>query len=160
MRVLVPHTDLRGQVRTALDASGWRWEPVDVSSADTAYTRMLSTLWIVGETFTLVEHDVVIRPGVLDELNDCPHPWCAFPYALRDTTVAGLGCTKFTAELIAAHPHAVAQTWAEHTEAHPRGHWCNLDDRLTRVLTAARATRHLHGPPVEHLNPAPTHGCS
>jgi hypothetical protein len=170
VRVVCPHVgpiDLR--VRDALDVATGRWpgsslphqwDAIDVSQADTAYTRLLATLWALGEPFAIVEHDIVVHPGTLVDLEACTHTWCAFPYQLGRFTTAGLGCTKFSAQLIRAHPHAVAETWAEQTEAHPRGHWCNLDDRLTRVLMRAGAVRHEHAPVVEHLNPTPSHGCS
>jgi hypothetical protein len=160
VRIICPHAGpIADQTRTALDTTGRVWEPVDVSARDTAYTLLLQDLWSADETFAIVEHDIVIRPDTLDEFEDCDHPWCAFTYRFRATHIAGLGCTRFRTNLLAAYPDAVAKTWAEATEVHPYGHWCNLDDRLTRALTAAGATRHLHQPPVGHLNPMPTHGC-
>ena len=144
----------------ALDASGFAWEPADVSASDTSYTRLLEALWGAGEPFALVEHDIVPHPGALAELLGCPRPWCAFSYQLGSITHAGLGCTRFSAGLLAAVPDAVERTWAESTGVHPPGFWCALDDRLSRVLRGAGFAQHVHEPQVTHLNPVPSHGCT
>lgn len=160
MRVICPHAGpIAVEVSRGLNATGRAWATADVSASDTAYTLLLQELWEQGETFAIVEHDIVIRPDTLDAFEDCDQPWCSYTYPFRDTHIAGLGCTRFRAELLAAHPDAVAKTWRETTAVHPAGNWCNLDQRLTNALVAAGATRHLHGPPVGHLNPMPTHGC-
>jgi hypothetical protein len=161
MRVICPHAGPIAPATTvALNATTWAWEGADVSESDTAYAGLLQQLWTAGQTFALVEHDIVIRPEVLDGLADCDRPWCAYAYQLRGQLHAGLGCVKFGADLLRAMPHAVSTTWAEQTLVHPAGHWCNLDDRLSRVLRRAGVAQHVHTPPVEHLAPTPSHGCS
>lgn len=160
MKVICPYTALHPRVASALDHSGWPWKAIDVSHSDTTYARLFGVLWATGETFALVEHDIVIRPGVLDELAACDEQWCAFSYSYQSSEHYGLGCVKFSADLLCTYPDAVAETWLEVSNVHPRGHWCNLDDRLSRVLTARCVTQHQHGPPVEHLHTAPSHGCT
>jgi hypothetical protein len=160
VRVICPHAGpIASATTAALNESGWDWTPVDVSESDTAYTELLQQLWTAGDTFALVEHDIVIGPYTLSDLAHCPASWCAYTYQLRGQLHAGLGCVKFASELLRAKPHAVSQTWAEQTLVHPGGHWCNLDDRLSRVLRRAGVAPHVHNPPVEHLVPEPTHGC-
>jgi hypothetical protein len=160
MRVVCPFAGaVAAETVSALDASGFPWEAADVSGADTAYTHLLENLWSAGETFALVEHDIVPHPGALEALAACPEPWCAFSYPLGRIVHAGLGCTRFSGELLRAHPSAVRETWREATGIHPAGHWCNLDDRLTRALCRAGAVRHVHEPQVRHLRPQPSHGC-
>ena len=161
MRVTCPHAGpIAPETSAALDASGFPWEAADVSDSDTSYTRLLGRLWASGEPFAVVEHDIVPHPGALAELLACPRPWCSFSYQLGGTIHAGLGCARFSAELLAEIPDAVERTWRESTDVHPAGFWCSLDDRLSRALYAAGARKHVHGPPVTHLNPAPSHGCT
>lgn len=160
MRVTCPHAGpVPAETAAALDASGFPWERADVSASDTAYTRLLERLWAAGEPFALVEHDIVPHPGALADLLGCPQPWCCYAYQLGGIVHAGLGCTRFSASLLAAVPDAVAQTWRESTDVHPAGFWCALDDRLSRVLRRAGFSQHVHEPQVKHLNPRPSHGC-
>lgn len=160
MHVTCPHAGpVPSETAAALDASGFHWERADVSGSDTSYTRLLACLWAAGEPFCVVEHDIVPHPGALAKLAACPQPWCAYPYAYMGGMHAGLGCTRFSAALLAAVPDAVERTWAESTDVHPAGFWCALDDRLARVLRRAGFTQHVHFPAVRHLNPVPSHGC-
>ncbi len=159
MKVICPNTHIAPETRAALDHCGYPWESADVSGSDTAYTQLLQKLWRDGDTFALVEHDIVPWRGALAELAACPRDWCAFQYPFGGGMIAGLGCTRFRAALLAAHPAAVDDTLTEATEIHPTGFWCNLDDRLTRALTRRGAARHEHTPAVGHLFPYPTHGC-
>ncbi len=166
MKVICPNTGIAPETRAALDHCGYPWQPADVSGCGTAYTQLLQKLWREGETFALVEHDIVPWRGALKQLDACDHPWCGFPYPLVLPHVpagvlhAGLGCVRFRAELLRRYPSAVDDTLAEHTEVHPSGFWCNLDDRLTRALTRCGAVRHEHTPAVGHLHPVRSHGCS
>lgn len=162
MKVICPYVgDIPEQTRSALDrAAPGGWQPIDVSGDDTAYTRLLSRLWSCRQGLLVVEHDIVVRSDTIRYLMACDEAWCAFTYPYSDGLCAGLGCTKFTGEFTGRYPDAVAATWADESEQHPSGHWCQLDERLTRVLTAAGATKHLHGPPIGHLNPNPSHTCS
>jgi hypothetical protein len=161
MRVICPFAGgIAPETRAALNASGYPWTAADVSADDTAYTRLLGDLWAAGEPFALVEHDIVPFPGSLAGLLGCPRDWCAFPYRLGGIVHAGLGCTRFSAALLREYPAAVTETLAESAPVHPAGHWCSLDDRLTRVLVRAGAVRHVHDRQVTHLNPQPSHGCT
>jgi hypothetical protein len=159
--VTCPHAGpIAPETTAALDASGFPWEAADVSESQTSYTRLLERLWAAGKPFAVVEHDIVPHPGALAGLAACPEPWCAFPYQLGGIMHAGLGCARFSASLLAAAPGAVERTWAESTDVHPPGFWCALDDRLSRSLRREGYARHVHGPPVAHLNPVPSHGCT
>lgn len=159
MKVYCPHTQLTSETRAALDNSGYEWTPVDVTGSQTAYTELMQKLWRAGESFAIVEHDIVPWRGALAELDECHHPWCGFSYPFGQGAIEGLGCTRFQDVLLAAYPSAVDDTLTEATEVHPRGHWCSLDDRLMRVLMRLGARRHVHGPLVGHLYPYPSHGC-
>lgn len=121
MRVVMP---VAGGSPVARATFWWlapKGELVDVSADDHAYWRLVRDLWQAGETFALVEHDVVIRAHALTHLECCRRPWCAYGYAARisdlpasstsliPATPAGhvngyWGCVRFRASLMAAVP--------------------------------------------------------
>lgn len=163
--MIVPHTTLQPDTAAALDATGWKWTPVDVSWHDGAYWSLLATLWDAGETFAIVEHDVIVEPDTLDRLARCPEAWCAHPTPYLHGEHVGMGCVKFTDRLIAARPQAVEEVGDMHDLQHPRRHWCRLDAWLqTMVLPHTGVQRHVHQPALRHVRPyetvpMPTHGC-
>ena len=137
MRFVMPYTHLSEEVTARLDASGHPFERCDVSGSIFDYSALMEGLWQPSTPgIVLVEHDVVIEPGSVDELLACPEDWCAFQVAYLGQAEGhpGLGCVKFSQELIARHPDAMelaGQIWdGEHQ---PR-HWCLTPD--ARVLTA------------------------
>ena len=148
MRVLVPFTARHSEtVGGAPDGAEW----VDVSADNLAYWRTLCDWWAAGEAFMVVEHDVVCRADVLVQFDACPEPWCAFPYddmchwECMEAWANTLGCTRFSAELMAAVPDALTSiTRADHLD------WHNVCDGLGGNLRAAGYTHHWHFPPVRH----------
>lgn len=159
VRVICPFTSIETEVRHALDATGWAWEAHDVSGSTTAYSDLLAELWRQGESFALVEQDIVVNPNSLSDLAYCDRGWCAFTYPFGNGgSIEGLGCTKFSAELIALCPDAIKYTWEHVDPRHPAGHWCTLDIRLNMVLSNKYGvSRHVHMPMVGHLRPMPSH---
>lgn len=123
---------------------------VDVSSSTEAYFSALHHIWAQGETFALLEHDVVCRPDVIAELEACPEPWCLYGYAdichpeCQEAWRNQLGCTRFREELIAAVPDAISSIPPDERD------WHNLCDRLGERLRAAGFTHHWHDPWVDH----------
>lgn len=155
--VVCPYTAVHPDTAAALADRDVRYVRM---VADDSYHRLLAELWETGGTFVVVEHDIVVRPGVIDELGACPEWWCGFPYLFLGGLHNGLGCAKFSAELLAEHPDVIAATLEENTPTHPAGHWCNLDDRITRQLRRRGVAKHAHGPPVEHRKAHRSgHGC-
>lgn len=110
------------------------------------YWRFLDELWHRGESFIIVEHDIVVTPEVISKLVRCPRPWCANPYLqLPGEPVTGLGCTKFSARLLrAVDPFDPGPTHVI---------WQNVDYELCSRLRAAGYENHVHTPVVRHLNP-------
>jgi len=167
--VITPYVPpLRPQVAEAL--AGWDVTFVDVSGSDEAYFELLARLWANGASFILVEHDIIVRPDSLAELEQCHHPWCSFlvPYVGR--TYAGLSCAKFSAALIARHPDAFQRIAHLQDAQHPPSHWCRIDSHLqAHVLNPGGEEMHVHGPPLVHLRDetappspwkvGPSHGC-
>lgn len=167
MRVVIPYAPtLDHHVVIAVNGAGRVPEPVNVSDSDEAYWELFNDLWAKGETFCVVEHDIVVRHDTLREIEECPSDWCSFLVPYVGLEYAGLACAKFSADLIARVPDAIAQV-AETPgdEHHPPKHWCRLDAWLQGVLEVAGETKCVHGPPLEHLRAEsdeqvrPSHGC-
>ncbi len=147
MRVIVPHTAVHPDTLAGVPEDA---EWYDVSDSPVAYWELLCSVWADGETFCVIEHDVVCRPDVIEEFEECPEPWCVFPYddfCHRECQEAWrnmLGCTRFDASLIAAVPQAL-----EDIEERRRP-WLNLCDGIGNNLRAAGFTHHWHEPAVHH----------
>jgi hypothetical protein len=164
LNIFLPYTRLEPVVRRALQAAERLPTEVYVGSADTRYYDLLSDLWSHRETFAIVEHDVIVRPDSLDELEGCPEPWCAFtvPYFVGD--YPGLACTKFEASVMGGFPEAMSLVGTMSNASHPPKHWCTLDAFLMSLLYSRGFRKHVHEPALGHYReyagpPQPTHNC-
>ena len=162
MKVYVPFTEVHKDTLAALVASKCDYELVRVSGSDEAYWELLSDLWAKRETFTIVEHDVVIRPDTIDELANCSFDWCAFPIPYLSSTHIGMGCVKFGVSLMQRFPDALDRVAPISDAKHPPKHWCRLDAWLqTRILPMQE--RHNHTTVLGHIRSgdtiSPSHGC-
>jgi hypothetical protein len=144
--VVVPYTRVEPEVAAAL--AGVDPAPVWASTAadDRAYWRLLCGLWADGDTFVIVEHDVVASGGAVAGLLDCPEEWCAVLYGIGPTAGTALGCTKFSRGLTARHPDLI-----DGVPAHARG-WNGLDGVVIGELHRRGEREHVHGPAVRHLH--------
>lgn len=162
MIVVVPLTVVWVPVLAALDATGYEYYLVDVSDSDESYWSLLAGLWRSGDSFAVVEHDVIVEPGSIAALDECAEPWCAFAVRYGAGHHVGLGCAKFTSAFCAKRPTAMGRVGEMSDAKHPQKHWCRLDAWLSKVL--APATPHVHWGPLDHLRDdggpiAPSHGC-
>lgn len=158
-RVIVPFTRLEDGVLEALEA--YDVEFCDVSSDDEAYWRLLRDLWASGDSFTIIEQDIRIKPDTIDSFDDCDNDWCAAGYRyLGSDRYTGLGCTRFRGAFTRRFPNIIEIAGEFRDNMHPRRHWCVQDaaiqfalrDRGQHACTA-------HGT-VEHLGDCrPSHGC-
>lgn len=138
MRILVPFTELNPATKQVLSPLGAYF----VHMADEYhYNSLLKAQWEQGETFFIVEHDIVPWPGALDELNACPCEWGTYSYQPSLGVSHMLGCCKLTDRLIAKLPGL----WDT-----PR-HWAELDQHLFFAAREKGIEPHLHRPPVTHL---------
>lgn len=165
MFVIVPYVDLQPQTIDALSASGHDWDPMYVGWSDRAYWSVLAAMWDLGETFAVVEQDVIIEPDTLTRLEQCDRPWCAHATPYLHGQHVGMGCVKFGASLIAADPLAMQKVGEMFDLKHPAKHWCRLDAWLqTMTLPFTGIERHVHPQVLGHVRaydgvPQPTHGC-
>lgn len=159
MRVICPHVTISPATRSALDASGYGWEPRDVSGSDTAYWDVLARLWDAGEDFAVVEHDVIPAAGALASFEACGHDWCGAPYPYLAGTYAGLGCTRFRAAVMARHPDLMDVVAAMSNDSHQPRHWCTLDAWIQAVLRQRGENMCTAHPEAGHPSRSPAHGC-
>lgn len=164
MRVVVPTAGPENHlapVEAALTAASVPYDVYDVGEADDSYWTLLGALWAGGDGFIVVEHDILVLPETIPELESCPEPWCCapYPYLGGRGTIIGLGCTKFSAEITTAVPDAVIRA-GQMVDSHPARHWCRLDSRIQRALVDSGYHAHFEHTAVDHLNQrGPSHGC-
>ena len=95
---------------------------------------------------------MVPAPGQITEQLACPELWCPRPYRMGGHYAWALGCTKFGAALMTAHPEVadLIDTYRD-DGAVPRD-WTRLDVRMFRALRPILEP-HEHWPAAGHLNP-------
>lgn len=160
-RVFIPYIEggLRDETLKAANASGLEVIE-DLLKRDDDYYNLAAALWSEGKSFITLEQDIVPHEGALKELAECPEPWCAFAYEYPPFgKYAGMGCAKFSAELIVRFPDALTETGKWKDDLHPPKHWCRVDGWLKQYLLERGATQHIHGE-VKHLHRGrPAHNC-
>lgn len=163
MRVLVPATPdgLHPSVLPALMRSGNSTNVcvADVSAADETYFSLLASVWDLGVTFVVVEHDIEVGAESIASLEECPQLWCAYSYWVFGGDLArtyggawGLGCVKFEAELMRRHPDMfdVIGDW-QPTPNYPPRHYSTVDALISQYLRGPGGlTVHQHHPNVTH----------
>ncbi len=111
---------------------------------DTSYFEQLAEFWARREAFVVIEHDIIIRSGAVEELQACPNAWCGFVYWTGAGFNPALGCTIFSAELIEAAGDVFSRI-DDRT-------WQHLDIRLFREIeTATGLAICAHYPALPHL---------
>ncbi len=151
--ILVPYTRLHPATARLLNrhAPGYvrvRLDPGD----DTAYWALLAKTWREPGDLLIVEQDVGIRAGVVEELAACREPWCGFPYPIGARLLVCLGCTRFTAELKAAEPDLLDAVGEDATGGLPARVWQRLDVRILDHLRERGYTQHRHDSPMRHYH--------
>ena len=155
MRIIVPFTELHGETLDALRRyCPYDVEYFDVSHATDAYFNVIKDVWSDAESFVIIEHDVEIGKDTLESLVTCEHTWCAFSYAMGPAGYqTALGCTKFDAALMTAHPTLMNEVGDVIDPWCPPRDWRRLDTRLKETLTQRyNYVEHCHTPPVKHHN--------
>lgn len=150
--IVVPYVDLHPATGRAVEQTNRQALYVPLTSDD-AYWQLLRCLWRRGDTFTVIEQDIIPTPAALDGFDRCPEPWCACPYAVTTRYAAWLGCVRIRDTLTAGEPDVLDVVGAQHWPNHPPRHWRPLADLLWFELGRRGYRCHVHMPPLAHLNP-------
>jgi len=163
--LLVPYTAAKIHPQTVTTVQAYTPAGVDViwreldPDQPTAYARLLIEAWAWPGDLTIVEHDIGLRPYVIETLAACTQPWCGFPYPIGRQLLVCLGCTRFTAGLKHALPDLMERAGAIGSEQDgggvPAGDWRRLDVRVGALLEQLGHVRHAHWPAVEHFHQYP-----
>ena len=166
-RVIIPYA--RGHLREETVGAMQEYCPKDVRWATvcvdekpgvemlwpephTGYHELLEEVWGEKETTIIVEHDIVIVPGVIEELLACEHDWCGNPYFVASHVQVCLGCTKFSSRLMLKYPNVMHDAGEIITSA-PAKDWHRVDIRIEEVLMQRlKVERHAHETQVGHIN--------
>ena len=147
INVVLPHFGpIDPRVREALE--GEEDLMVVECVGEDAYHELLRRCWRTGMDFLVVEHDIVVTDEAIQDLVDCPEPWCAQPYMVAGEVQVALGCTRFRGEF--------TQHWEgfwEYVADEIGTHWAILDAALRTTLGNLGVEVHQHSIQVEHLNP-------
>lgn len=120
-------------------------EPSGAEHGYETYPELLARLWRNGQGVILLEHDVVPYQESIEEIASCPEPWCGYGYLPAGGVSAfflNFGCTKISAELIAATRDTFETRWPPH--------WNACDVRLSAYAVRAGYRPHRHLPNVQH----------
>ena len=156
MKIVIPFVagKLKPETRAMGEALDATFE--DLTGDDFGYFKLVARLWAKGDSFLLVEEDVVAEKALLEEMWDCPHEWC-HAFAWRYSGAVAPGETRPSAPVrhreTAMHCLKVSGSLLERMgTTMPRGpiRWQSLDFFLLGWL-AQNAQPHLHGP-VLHLH--------
>lgn len=129
--IFIPYTDI--QPATLISLIGYNYTPFKVKG-EYGYFKYFIDRWKEGETFINIEQDVVIYPGAIEAIWDCPQEICAYNYHLpihRKNPGTPLGCVKFSKEIIKK------MRWK-------KAKWSLLDQQLSLV--------HQHYPSIVNAN--------
>ena len=153
MRIICPWVTLHPETKAALEADGQTPEYAYVGRSPEAYHDLLEQVWRRGNGFLVVEHDIVVTPGVLRQLWECACDWGGRAYSIGTAYDSYLGCAKFSDALVGGNPGVFDAVANLRPDGTPKRYWGRLDTRLKQVLENMGQTMHIHWPAVDHLNP-------
>lgn len=145
-RVIIPYVKASHQLQTVVDCLRiQRVQPElhKVGDGD-SYWKLLKDVWAEGEEFILVEHDVLVWMGGIENLRRCEKDWCTLPtmcHGLMFSTA--LGCVKFGKQLIERYPGF----WDDIPTT-----WFTLDASFADKMGWPYIRPCIHNPPATHLN--------
>jgi hypothetical protein len=150
LRILCCYTTLAPRTRHTLPSGT---EMVCTAGDPYAYSAEIRSRWDGSASLVIIEHDIVIHPGVISGFAACRSPWCAFPYQPYAYSARGmLGCARFTpAAQQAVTPAQIAAAPGDCPEHGPRtGCWHQIADQVTAALETAGIAVCEHHPLVDH----------
>jgi hypothetical protein len=154
MSVLLCHANLHPETEKSVRAHAPQAELVDVTGDDFGYWREIRARWQGAEDLVLIEQDIEICPGGVQEMLACDRPWCCYAYTIfrtRQRLRYGLGFTKFSAAAQrAVTARQIAEGFALCTQCQGRGCWYHLDGRIAELMRKEGLKPHVHGDVKHH----------
>jgi hypothetical protein len=119
---------------------------------DDDYFRVFAEAWATPGDLIVIEQDILLTEGVIEQFLACRNGWCGNPYNIAGQQLVCLGCTRFTAELKDAHPDLLDVVGLVNNDGLPAKDWRRLDVRLSDELHFRGFQVHTHTPEVEHFH--------
>jgi len=148
--VIVPYMKPSSVLQTVVDALRIQFvQPrlVKLHKSPEAYWELLQQTWSKGDEFFIVEQDIIVWPGAINEMRNCEELWCTLPSLCHGNIVAAtFGCVKFSAQLIAENQD-IWDKVAERSKV-----WFVQDSGFSKEMMAINKHPHVHFPAAIHLN--------
>ena len=146
IRVLIPYSKAVPKLQLVVDCL--RIQHVEPRLAKVGpgdeYWMLLSDMWKAGIEFFIVEQDVFVWQGAIQQLHECEHAWCTLPTMCHGRLIpTTFGCVKFGAKLMEQRP----EFWGDIPSP-----WFHLDAYFADKMGWPFIRPHLHDPPATHLN--------
>ncbi len=151
--ILVPFTTLHPRTAELLDRFAPGHVRVHLDPDDPSdYWWVLAEAWATPGDLVIIEHDIGLAEGVIEQFHSCRSPWCGNPYNVAGSLLVCLGCTRFTDELKTAHPDLLDVVGLVGNDGLPAKDWRRLDVRIGDELHKRGFEVHHHSPTVEHFH--------
>lgn len=155
MSVLLCYAKLHPATEKSVSAYAPQAEVIDVTGDNFAYWREIRARWQGKEDLILIEQDIEIVEGGVEEMLACDHDWCCYAYTIfrtRQRLRYGLGFTKFSARTQRlVNARRIAEGFALCTVCQGKGCWNHLDGRISQLLREeGKLKPHVHGDVTHH----------
>lgn len=143
MRIVSPYVSEFPEATAALPTGT---ERVQIAADDPeGYWRLLRDLWQSGDDFLLIEQDMVLPSGAVEQFAACPREWCGLPYFMHEGWGCWHGVIRYRASL--------TQRFPDLPDAIQMRHWQSLDSAWLNHLRAGGLNEaHWHWPTARHLS--------
>jgi hypothetical protein len=141
-----PYTKVTARAQMVVDCiRAQRVQPIPVKVGnDDRYWNLIREAWATGDTFFIVEQDVIPWQGALHQMDECDQGWCTLPTMCHGRFITTtLGCVKFGASEIERRPGF----W---DDIEPT--WYHLDAGFSDKIGWPFIKPHAHVPAAIHLN--------
>jgi hypothetical protein len=140
--IVVPYVDGMLRPRTArIEVAEFVRLPADDPQA---YWRLLVRLYEHGSEFLIIEHDNWMSEGMIDEIMECPEPWCIRGYDRGGAIMLALGVFRLRADVHRAYPDLLRR------EVPPIINFDQCDGWFYTRLQIAGYKPHRHFPDADH----------
>ena len=109
----------------------------------------------------VIEQDIILHEDVIPQFENCPEPWCLFPFRYtpgEDFLAEGTGCNRyrlrFQQEVLPEAAEAV-DGCCPRCEGKNPGCWAHIDGRLLEAGRKAGFEIHVHWPSAGHRTTLP-----